>query len=131
MGFPDRTRKQHAYTATTYGATATAAAAATSTSGSTAASFATTSTFTSAPALRLLSHYGLRLTSQLDRDLAIQDLFARELRYGTLSLGGSGKVNKRIPNRTSGTRVGRDGRRLPVYKNSVTVALTSKVQIYR
>jgi hypothetical protein len=58
-------------------------------------------------ALGLLVRLGL--ASELDRDLALKDLLARELRDGTLSLSGCREVDEGVTDRAVGARVLWDG----------------------
>jgi len=56
----------------------------------------------------LLLGSSLRLASQLDRNLALEDEFAGELGNGLLGFFCSGEVDKGVANGTGGTRVGGD-----------------------
>jgi len=56
----------------------------------------------------------LGLASELDRDLALENLLAGELSDGTLSLGGSREVDEGVTDGAVGARVLRDGNRLTV-----------------
>lgn len=75
---------------------------------------ATTSGLTAAVALTLsigigLLCVGLGLASELDRNLALQNFFARELGNGALGLGWGGQVDEGIADRALGSRVFRNG----------------------
>ncbi len=98
--------------ATAAGTPATATASPTATAGGLAAASAL-STALDVGTLGLL--VGLGLASELDRDLALKDLLARELGDSTVGLGGSGKVDKGVTDRAVGPRVLRDGNRLTVW----------------
>lgn len=64
---------------------------------------------------------GLGLASELNRDLALEDLLAGELLDGTLGLGRGGKVDKGVANGTVGTRVLGDRNGLTVEQKSANV----------
>lgn len=57
----------------------------------------------------------LGLASELDRDLALQDLLAGELGDGTLGLAGSREVDEGVTDRAVGARVLRDRNRLTAW----------------
>lgn len=97
---------------------ASAAAYLTSTASTTAPGAGTAATATgglaAAGALTLsvgvsLLGVGFGLASELDRDLALKNLLARELGDGTLGLGGGGQVDKGVADRALGSRVLGDG----------------------
>jgi hypothetical protein len=56
----------------------------------------------------------LGLAGELDRDLALKDLLARELGDGAVGLAGSREVDKGVTDRAVGARVLRDRNRLTV-----------------
>ncbi len=108
MGCRQPRRTYTAATSTTStSATATARTAATASRLAAACAF-TTGTLSST--LALLVRLGL--ASELDGNLALKDLLARELSDGTLSLAGSREVDKGVTDRTVGARVLRDRNRL-------------------
>ncbi len=98
---------ERTYTAVTAATStaATATAGATATTGGVAAA-STLSTTLDGGTLGLL--VGLGLASELDRDLALKDLLARELVDGTIGLSGSREVDKGVADRAVGARVLRD-----------------------
>ena len=100
----NREKTYTAVTATTSTA-ATATAGATATTGRVAAA-STLSTTLDGGTLGLLVRLGL--ASELDGDLALKDLLARELGNGTVGLGGSREVDKGVADRAVGARVLRD-----------------------
>lgn len=85
------------------GTSSTAATGAGSTTTSTSG-LAAAGAFTLSVGIDLLG-VGLRLAGELDRNLALQNLLARELGNGTLSLAGSGQVDEGVANRALGSRV--------------------------
>lgn len=93
-----------ATTATRTAATATARPTATA-SRLAAAGTLTTGTL-SVGTLRLVVRLGL--AGELNRNLALQNLLARQLSDGTLSLAGGRKVDESVTDRALGTRVLRD-----------------------
>jgi hypothetical protein len=99
-----------ASTATTTATSTTATSTATATGGLPAAG---TLAVLSVGTFSLVGS-SLGLASKLDGDLALQDLLARELSNGALSLAGSGQVNKGVADRAVGARVLRDGNGLAV-----------------
>jgi len=102
------------YTAVTAaaGTPATATASPTATAGGVAAASAL-GTALDVGTLGLLVRLGL--ASELDRDLALEDLLARELGDSTVGLGGGREVDKGVTDRAVGARVLRDGNRLTVW----------------
>lgn len=98
----------------TYGGSGTSA------STTTTATTATATTTSRRPlALTTFSTIGafsstglIRLASELDRDLAFQDVLARQVLNGLLRLFGSFQIDKGISDRTVGTGVDGDGSRL-------------------
>lgn len=98
------------HTASAGGAASTATAATATTSRSSAARALSTRAITIST-LRLLTSR-LRLASELDGNLALQDLLAGELLNGTLGLSGSRKIDEGVANGAVGTGVLRDRDRL-------------------
>ena len=92
--------------ATTSNATPTTAATATATTPTAGpfAAFALTATCSTLPGLR-----GLRLASQLDRNLTLEDLITRELLDGSVGLVCGGEVHEGVTNGAIGAGVDRDG----------------------
>lgn len=96
--------------ATTTAETATTATTTTAaTAGSPLAALVAAGTLTTTHSTLRLGLRRLRLASNLDRDLALQDLLARQLLDGLLGLMGSGQVDERIANRAVGAGVHRNG----------------------
>jgi hypothetical protein len=98
-----------------WGSKATNSATTTAETTSTSTSASSTTAGATLPALSTatLTSTGLILlcgvSSKLNRDLAIENLLARQLRDGTISFGGGGEVNEGIANGTVGARVDRNG----------------------
>lgn len=112
--------------------TATVSSTATTVADSTAATatsgLATASTLTLAVGIGLVgTSFGL--ASELDRDLALQDLLARELGNGALGLGGGGQVDECVADRTLGSRVLRDGDSLAADRIEVSKAFVAGKQV--
>lgn len=99
-----------AASAATTAATTATATTATATASSTTATTLSTGTL-AVGSLSLLAG-GLGLASELDRDLALENLLAGELLDGTLSLGGGREVDKGVADGTVGAGVLGDGDRL-------------------
>lgn len=99
-----------AATAGTTTATTATATTATATASSTAATALSTGSVAVGSFSLLAS--GLGLASELDRDLALEDLLAGELLNGALSLGGGREVDEGVANGTVGAGVLGDGDRL-------------------
>jgi hypothetical protein len=93
------------YLAVTAGPSATSAGTTpTSAGGLTAAA-----TLALSVGIRLLGGVGLWLASKLNRDLAFQDLLARELSDSSLGFGGGGEVDEGVADRALGSWVLGDG----------------------
>lgn len=86
------------------GATTTTTTASASTPSRSSATRSLSTGTLSVGALGLLTS-GLRLASQLDGNLALKDLLARELLDGALGLSRSGEVDKGVTDRAIGARV--------------------------
>jgi Predicted solute binding protein len=97
--------KGKTYATTTSETATTATSTTTATTGSSLATLITASTLTTTHSTLRLGLRRLGLASDLDRDLALKDLLARQLLDGLLGLVGSGKVDKRIANRAVGAWV--------------------------
>jgi hypothetical protein len=91
-------------TTATTGTTSAATARPTATPGGLSAAWCVGASTLAVGSLRLFAG-GLRLASKLDRDLALEDLLARKLTNGALSLAGGGEVDEGIANWTVGARV--------------------------
>lgn len=101
--------RAYANAATTAGTSSTSAATTTATARSTTARTLSARSLAVGTLSLLASRFGL--AGKLDRDLAFQDLLARELSDGTLGLGGGREVDECVANGLIGTRVpwDRDG----------------------
>jgi hypothetical protein len=108
MGCRQPRRTYTAATSTT--STSTTATARTTATASRLAAACAFTTGTLSSTLALLVRLGL--ASELDGNLALKDLLARQLSDGTLSLAGSREVDKGVTDRTVGARVLRDRNRL-------------------
>jgi len=100
----------------TYSSTAaTGRTASTSPSTATTATRRTTARALTSGALASLVLIGvrLRLASELDGDLSLQDLLAAQLADGTLGFAGSREINEGVADGLVSTRVLGDGNRLP------------------
>lgn len=84
--------------------TASTAATGTGTTATTTSGLAAASAFTLSIGIGLLC-IGLGLAGELNRNLALQNLLARELGNGALSLAGGGKVDEGVADRALGSRV--------------------------
>jgi hypothetical protein len=113
--------RQETYTAATAAAgtstTATAGPAATTGRVPAAGAFGTT---LDVGALRLVA--GLRLPSELNGDLTLQNLLARKLGDGALGLVGGRQVDEGITDRAVSARVLRNGNRLAVARTDAWLA---------
>lgn len=86
--------------ASTAGTTATSAG----TTAATTSGLAATVALTLSVGIGLLC-VGFGLACELDGDLALQNLLARKLGNGALSLGGGGQVDEGVADRALGSRV--------------------------
>lgn len=118
--YPDREFTYTAAAATASTATTATAGAATTTGGLTTASALGTSTL--AVVLGLLSSLGL--ASELDRHLALKDLFSGELSDGAVGLGGGGEVDERVADGALGAGVLGDG-------NGLAMETVSNVDVFQ
>jgi hypothetical protein len=92
-------------TATTGTTTSTAATATAATTAGSAAAGALRTRTLAVGTLNSLLASRLGLASELNGDLALEDLLAGELLDGTLSLGRSGEVDESVADRAVGARV--------------------------